>query len=126
MTRSPIMTPEFTNDNIDEIARTIIQSYRDQRKPLKDSFGGTLQSHILISMTITLFVVASLSQIIIHYAKLYFPCMIATRTGLFTQEEMSKMSYRKRKYHRVMFTRHPNATFMQSQFRPRRIPINFI
>ena len=111
MARSPTMTPEFTNDINEEIARPIIQSYRELRKPLTDNFGETLQSHISISMTITSFIVALLFQIIFHYAKPYFPCMKATRIGMFTQEEMSQMNCRKMKYHRVMFCETPERNF---------------
>ena len=109
MARSATLTPNFTNDNIEEIARPIIQSYRDLRKPLKDSFGGTLQSHISISMTITSFIIALLCQILFHYAKRVFPCVRATRIGMFTQEEMRQMSYRRMKYHRVMFYETPEG-----------------
>ena len=107
MARSPTMTPEFTNENIEEIARPIIQSYRELRKPLKENFGGTLQTHLSFSMTITSFIVAQLCQVVFHYAKPYLPCMYATRIGMFTQEEMSRMSYRKKKYQRIMLYETP-------------------
>ncbi len=107
MSRSLKFAPELTNENLDEIARPIIQSYRELRKPIKDSFGGTLQSHISISMTITSFIVAILCQIVFHYLKPHLPCMRATKVGMMTQKEFNDMSTRRMKYYRVIFYETP-------------------
>ena len=103
MARSPYLTPEFTNEKIDAIAKPIIQSFRQLRKPIADNFGGTLKSHISISMTITSFVVAMLCQMLFHWVKPYLPGMRGTKVGMITQEELDRMSVRRMKYHRTFF-----------------------
>ncbi len=110
MARSPSLTPEFTNEKIDAIARPIIQSYRELQKPIADNVGGTLKSHISISVTITSFVVAILCQILFHWAKPYLPFMRGTKVGTITQEELDRMSLRKMKYHRIIFYETPDRT----------------
>ena len=85
------------------IAKPIIQSYRELRKPIADNFGGTLKSHISIGVTITSFVVAILCQILFHWAKPCLPLMRGTKVGMITQEELDRMSIRKMRYHRIIF-----------------------
>ncbi len=110
MARSPPLTPEFTNEKKDVTAKPIIQSYRELRKPIADNFGGTLKIHISISITITSFVVAMLYQILFRWVKPYLPCMRGTKVGLITQEELERMSIRKRRYHRIIFYETPDRT----------------
>ncbi len=100
MARSPTLSPQFTNERIDAIGRPIIQSYRELRKPISESFGGTLKGHISISMTITSFVVA----------KPYLPCMRGTKVGMLTREELDRKSVKRIKYYRVIFNETPEQT----------------
>ncbi len=110
MTRSPTLTPEYTNEKIDPIAKPVIQSYRELRKPIADNFGRTMKSHISINMTITSFIVAMLCQALFHWAKPHLPCMRGTEVGMITQEELDRMSVRKTKYYRVIFYETPERT----------------
>ena len=108
--RSATLAPDYTNEKIDAIAQPIIQSYRELKKPITDSFGGTLKSHISISMTIKSFVVAQMCQALFHWAKPYLPCMRGTKVGMLTQEELDRMSVKRMKYYRVIFYDTPEWT----------------
>ncbi len=101
--RSPTLSPDFTNEKIDVIAKPIIGSYRELQKPITDRFGGTLKSHISISMIITSFIVAMMCRMLFHWAKPYLPCMRRTKVGMLTQNEFDRMSTNKMKYYRVIF-----------------------
>ena len=103
MARSLTFTPKLTSENLDEIAWPIIQSYRELRKPIKNSFGGTLQSHVSFNMTVTSFIVAIKYQVAFHYVKPHLSCMRATKIGMMTHKEFNNIYTRRLKYYRVKF-----------------------